>query len=345
MTEKAEKRKIPFKMRFKAWWEGYDLEDMLDQMEGSSEDQSDKNKPENDPDHEKGASLAPVQSSTASEKDNTGEDDSVDDIALVWDEHRIEISQLIWGIGYCGPGGPEHVASMAKQLSLSPEMSALVMGAELGGPSRLLAKKFGVWISGYEVCEDLVAKANDLSIEADLDKKVVISAFDVNEEKPFDRSFDRAFSKERLYTFEDKESLLQKIYDALKEKTFFLLTDYTLSSLEALEDKDVQQWLKLEPSRPYPVTADIINTLLKKVGFSVRVNENISDTYVELITDNWAKADKIVENLHKKGDAEIQSITTMMKEAEFWSLRKKLLKKDLIGVSRFLVYKPGEPIR
>lgn len=107
----------------------------------------------------------------------------------------------------------------------------------------------------------------------------------------------------------------------------------------------MQQWLKLEPSRPYPVTADIINTLLKKVGFSVRVNENISDTYVELITDNWAKADKIVENLHKKGDAEIQSITTMMKEAEFWSLRKKLLKKDLIGVSRFLVYKPGEPIR
>jgi len=330
MTTTVEKRKIPLKLRFKAWWEGYNLDDMLRQMDWQEDDQEEIS------DHPDAA--PPDAKKAAPAKKNTPK-------PLTWNKNRIKINQLIWGMGYCGPGGPEHIESLSKLLSLTPEMSALVIGAELGGPCRVLAEKYGVWITGYEVSTDLVEKANILSKEADLDKKAVITHLDLNDAEPFDRRFDRAFSKERLYSFQDKKSLLQKTFDALKEESLFLMTDYTLSNVEALEDEDVQTWFKMEPTPPYPVTADIISEMLKDVGFSVRVNENISETYIKLITESWIKAEKIVEDLSKDGTEGIESISTLMQDAEFWSLRKKLLKNGLINVSRFLVYKPKKPIR
>ena len=83
----------------------------------------------------------------------------------LWDAKRVNISQYIWGEGYCGPGGPEHIVSMSKLLALSPKMSMMCLGAGLGGPTRTLADKFGVWVSGYEESEHLVEAGNELSIK------------------------------------------------------------------------------------------------------------------------------------------------------------------------------------
>ncbi len=270
------------------------------------------------------------------------EDDSDAPDAMKWDDKRLETAQLIWGDGYCGPGGAEYVTSMSKLLGMSKEMSVAVIGAGLGGPSRVLAEEFGAWITGYEESEKLVTKGMELSTKAGLESKAPIQHYDPANDEPFDRAFDRAYSKEALYTVEDKPKLLKNIFTNLKDSGLFLINDYTLGSAEALTNKDVQKWLRQEPVQPFPIPSASMAKILTDSGYMLRVNEDITDSYIEMIAKSWAGADKVIETLsQQKGDqsAQIQSI---IKEAEFWMLRSKILKEGHLRVWRFLAYKPAE---
>ncbi|MBL4613029.1 MAG: hypothetical protein JKY91_04735, partial [Emcibacter sp.] len=164
-------------------------------------------------------------------------------------------------------------------------------------------------------------------------------------DEPFERRYDRAFSKEALYCFPDKAKILKDTFDTLKEDALFLITDYTLSDISALENPDVQKWLGQEANQPYPVTSEHMTTALEGAGFSIRVNEDISAEYVELIEKSWSKAAIIAKELAKKGDEGVAAIQSLMSEAEHWALRAKLLKDGHIHVWRFLANKPKDEIR
>lgn len=331
MTDAAEDIKVPLKLRLKAWWEGYDLEDVKAHLLTQQG-------------YPSSANDASEVDTSAADKDTTPlPEDKIS--VMAWDKLRIQMTQLIWGDGYCGPGGKSQIQTMSKLLAMNSEMSAIVVGAGLGGPARVMAEDYGVWITGYEQSKELVEKANNLSLEASLEKKVVIQHIDPAQPNPFERKFERAFSKEALYCFPDKDKILKDTYDTLKDDALFLLTDYTLTDISALENSDVQKWLKQEASQPFPVTAKKMKNCLENCGFSLRVNEDISQDYVELIERSWTKAEVIAKELAQKGPEGVAAITTLMEEAEFWSLRAKLMKNGLIEVRRFLAHKPNKPLR
>ena len=259
-----------------------------------------------------------------------------------WSDARIQVAQLIWGDGYCGPGGPDNVIAMSKLLALSPKQSAMVIGAGLGGPARVLAQEFGVWISGYEHSEQLAARGMQMSKDAGLEKKAPIYFKDFEKVEPFDRNFDRAYSKEAFFTIEKKGELLKEIFTNLKEDSLFLLTDYVIRDVDVLQSTDVQKWLRQEPLDPYPVTSETMVNHLKEAGFNIRVNEDITDHYIELIQDAWADADKVVKSLSSQGPDASDNLQAIMKEAQFWSQRTKLLRSGLLQVHRYLAHKPTE---
>lgn len=326
MAEKAKDIKVPLKLRLKTWWEGYDLDDVKDRLRALEGDEPSGNAGVNSSDPDNSASQGNVAS-------------------LTWDKIRMEMTQLIWGNGYCGPGGKEHIERMCKLLTMNSEMSAIVIGAGLGGPARVLAEEFGVWITGYELSKDLAEQGMQMSTDAGLASKAIIRHLDPEQKDPFDRQFDRAFSKEALYCFPDKEKILKDTYDTLKDSALFLITDYTLSDISALENPDVQKWLKQEATQPYPVTADNMKKYLKGAGFTIRVNEDVSNEYVELIEHSWSKAATVAHHLSEKGEEGTAAIKSLMEEAEHWALRAKILKEGHVHVWRFLANKPNKEIR
>ncbi|MBT5072585.1 MAG: methyltransferase domain-containing protein [Kordiimonadaceae bacterium] len=312
--------KVPLKWRMKAWWEGYDLDDIRERLaRGENIDEADLDK----------APEAPEKQADAPE-------------AMEWDDKRLETTQLIWGEGYCGPGGSEYVTSMSKLLGMTSKMSVAVIGAGLGGPSRVLASEFGAWITGYEQSDVLATKGMALSTKAGLEGKAPIQHFNPADVDPFERTFDRAYSKEALYTVEDKPKLLADVYGKLKDGGLFLINDYTLSGVDALANLDVQKWLRQEPTQPYPVPNDTMEKLLTDCGFMVRVNEDITDAYVEMIARSWSGVDKVIESLTKQDDDHTETIQRLIKEAEYWMLRSKTMKEGHVKAWRFLVYKPSE---
>lgn len=323
MAEKAKDIKVPFKLRLKTWWEGYDLDDVKERLKAlNRDDTSEKGN---------GDANGPAPKSKIA--------------SLPWDKLRIEMTQLIWGDGHCGPGGKEHIAKMCQILTMNSEMSALVIGAGLGGPSRVLAEEYGVWITGYELSRDLAEQGMQMSKDAGFASKAIIRYLDPKQDEPFDRHYDRAFSKESLYCFPDKAKILQDIFDTLKDGALFLITDYTLSDISVLKNPDVRKWLKQEATRPYPVTAGNMKTTLEEVGFTIRVNEDISSEYVELIEQSWSKAAIVAHHLSEKGEEGTKAIKSLMEEAEHWALRAKILKEGHIHVWRFLANKPSKLLR
>ena len=85
MADKGIDIKVPIKWRMKAWWEGYDIDDIKAKLNRGDEDPF-----------------------LDDEEDEEDELDGNAPEAMSWSNKRLETAQLIWGEGYCGPGGAEH---------------------------------------------------------------------------------------------------------------------------------------------------------------------------------------------------------------------------------------------
>ncbi|NVJ70000.1 MAG: methyltransferase domain-containing protein [Alphaproteobacteria bacterium] len=309
--------KVPLKLRLKAWWEGYDTDEIkkrINERTGQPEELTEAPKEDSKPKNLSAENLDP------------------------WDAATVDIAQYIWGKGFCGPGGPEYIVSLSKLLALSPEMSMLQIGAGLGGPSRVLVDRFGVWITGFEESEMLVEKGRKLAKMAGLEKKAQLEQYQAENFEGFDRKYDRALSKEALFTIQDKENMIGKIEEKLKPGGLFLMTEYVLGSDAVLGKDKYKEWVVGERRHPFPVLSDELVEMLKKNHLQVRVSEDISLQYIEMINQAWAGADEVAAKLAKREDGTMM-IQTLMREAEFWTRRKKLLESGDLKLWRIVANK------
>lgn len=302
-------------MRFHAWWEGYDVADMV-------------------------AKLGHQQTETRIERLPESPENFLSVVKRVpWTKIRIQLTQLVWGEGYCGPGGPDNVIKMTKFLNLSSEKSIVVIGAGLGGPARTLVEKYGVWVDGYESSEALAQEGMKMSVSLGLEKKAQIIHKDLNNIYNISRSYDCFFSKEALFTVKNKPQLLKAIYDSLKPNGLFLFTDFILRDAICLQNPSVQEWVQQEPHKPYPFISENVVKELEQCGFSVRANEDITKDYLGLVARAWGNAEQLVKDLVEKGEDARESLKTVAKEAKFWERRKKIMNSGDLRVMRYLVLK------
>jgi len=305
-------------MRFKAWWDGYNADDIARRL--AARDRQAVADP--------GPEVPPVP-----------EPPPPDGPAMPWDSRRMEIAELVWGEGYCGPGGPENVIAMSKLLTLSPEMSMLVIGAELGGPARTLAQNFGVWISAYEGDADLAKAGMALSERKGLAKKAPVIHYDYTTAKPFERRFDRAFAKESLFHVPDLKSVIKRVEESLKDDGLLLITDYMLADEQAAFDPEVRRWMAREPVRVHMRTPKEVADILGECGFGVRVNEDQTAHYQHLVRQTWKGAGEFIKALLQRGEEGRPLIDILLREAELWTERGKLFDSGKIHLQRILAHK------
>ncbi|MBL4788013.1 MAG: class I SAM-dependent methyltransferase [Kordiimonadaceae bacterium] len=306
--------KMGLGLRLKAWWEGYDTDDIKDRMRD----------------------RMPIE---AVEPEPEKEVEQIDPDKLdPWDAATVDIAQYIWGKGFCGPGGPDYIISLSKLLALSPEMSMLQIGAGLGGPARVLVDRFGVWITGYEQSQALVDKGRKLSKMAGLEKKAVLETYEIEGFEGFSRKYDRAISKEALFTIQDKNAMVAHIEDKLKPGGLFLMTEYVIGSDAVIGKASYKEWVAGERHKPYAVLSDDLVDILKNNRMQVRVSEDVSRQYVEMINKAWAGADEVAAKLAKREDGAMM-IQTLMREAEFWTRRKKLMESGDLKLWRIVANK------
>lgn len=326
------KRPIPFSIRLKAWWEGYAPEHLMPDQGAApaAPHKPEKQAPALD-DVDVALQETPLQGIDAN---------SIDP----WDDHRIDIAQLIWGRGYCGPGGPEYIIAMSKLLAMTPELSMLHLGAGLGGPARTLAEHFGVWVTGLEPSKSLANAGNHLSTMAGMTKKAPVQHLDLASENPLIRRYDRVLVDGYLAQRPNKAEALTMIDAALKPEGLLLVTDYFLVDDGSVANPDYRDWLQGEPRQLNLVTAPEFVEAATKAGLGVRVNEDRTEEHIDLIKKAWAGADKVVADLlQQPGQEHLTKI--VLKEAELWSKRAKVLTGGQLQFRRILAAKREKGVK
>jgi SAM-dependent methyltransferase len=257
-----------------------------------------------------------------------------------WSADRADVAQLIWGKAFCGPGGPDHVISMSKLLALTPEMSIADLGAGLGGPARVLAEHFGVWVTGFETSNYLVNAGNEMSYMSGMARKAQIKHLDVESSEPFERRFDRIYGHGFLSKLKTLSDMTSKVSAALKSDGLILATDYFARDKKALTDPDVMGWLASEPHNPNLHVADKVLKEFEAHKLLVRVNESITDQYAKLVTTGWKVANQVVGELMEDEET-ARLVPILLKEAEIWARRLKIFASGKVEVRRILAAKIG----
>ena len=288
--------KPDFRARFMAWWNGHELDSKSGFMDPSG-----------------------------------GADHGVryDAAAPHWETARLRIAQEVWGEGFSSPGGPEYILNLVKFFALNPSMSVLDLGAGLGGASRTMSQNFGVWVTGLEADEHLAEAGMELSTMAGLAKKAAITHFVPEDMDVKAKSIDCVFSKEFLFTIEDKPDFLRSVEHVMKPRGQLLFTDYVLAG-RALNSKVIDKWKEMEPNMPYPWAVEDYEEALTGLHLDIRVIEDSTDHFHGMVTKAWAD---YIKQLQKKG-AKPEEGLALVDEVELWARRMQAVEAGDLKICR-----------
>jgi hypothetical protein len=158
--------KVPLKMRVRARWEGYDDPMEYFMLQGELDA------------YREWLRRMMVRAARPIEEE-LGELD-LEDEAGRWPPERLKFYAKLFDRGIMMPGGAEYALDLAKPLALDETMSCLEIGSRIGGAARLLADKFGVWVTAFEQDAELAAIGMDRSTATGVQKKVPVMHFDAS---------------------------------------------------------------------------------------------------------------------------------------------------------------------
>jgi cyclopropane fatty-acyl-phospholipid synthase-like methyltransferase len=300
-----ESGRLPWNVKFKAWWDGLEV------------DLPREHKPK--------------------KPGKSGHNVRAPEQRKPWNDARIGLVQEVWGDGFDRPGGNDLIVELVRPLGLDPSQTVLDIGAGLGGGTRAICSAFDVWITGLEQDKDLATVGQELSNIAGLGKKAPIYHEDFETLELKERGYDVIFSHETIFQVKEKEQLFHTIERALKPGGHLVFTDYLIADVTG-KDSDVKAWADEETLKPHLWTVNDYRDLLKELKLDIRISENISPRIVSAIKDGWAA---YMERAKESGQLAANG-DMIMREAELWMKRLKVLETGSVKLYRFHALKKNE---
>jgi cyclopropane fatty-acyl-phospholipid synthase-like methyltransferase len=302
------------KLRFKAWWDGVELADLLEAI--PEQEKADGEKVKAKPKIE--APPAPP--------------------LLPFESPEIRIKQQIWGEGFYKPGGPDYIQELVKPFALNPSLSVMDFGAGLGGSTRTIATSFDVWVVGYEPDTKLAEAGKQLSLKAGLEKKADVIHYDAKAFEPRQGSVDCIVSTETFFLIKDKFELLKILERTLKTRGQITITDFVRPDPVAKDDP-VGKEFSSNPQTPIAFWSDEeYQRRFRELNFDLRVSEDITAKYRAMILAGW------VAFTQAGGDAAANARTfpeALVSEVELWVRRVAALDAGKLRLMRYYAIKLG----
>jgi len=303
---------VPLILRLEAWWKGIDVEVVRSAAKAKQ-------------------SKVAVKTRSSVVEVSSGEKDPL---------YRLEVAQRLWGQELNLPGGMPYTAAMLKPVGLKPGMSFLDLSAGIGGPARMLAKKFELDMTALEADEELAMLAQELSAQSETSESVPVAHFQPETLTLEPTRYDVALSRENLFAVDDKKRFLDQIAQALKPDGTFVFTDFTLTDRNR-EPKALVDWREAEPVAPRPWTFDEYRQNLTDLKFDVRLFDDATDEYLSLIHTGWKKLMSSLED----NNVESAMVDALMAEASIWHARYEALDSGRLKVLRVQANMRHGPVR
>ena len=322
---------VPFPIRLKAWWEGYDdsAEYYYLWLELKNYHETVKAR---DAALSRRARLAESMGEGAGAEDPAGDLElDVEEEAGLWPPERLRLYSQLWGEDILTPGGLGYAVDLTRPLGLDETMMLLELGGRLGTTARQLGREFGVWVTSLERDQELVSGAADLNARAgSVARKAAVTQYDPENLDLRESYYHYFYSHLELYKFEDKEGFLRQVHGALRENGEFLFTDYCATT-ESGSDL-YMEWLDKEEETPHPWLEQNYKKFFKsELKFDFRVETDESEEHVRQILLGWHTKMKEMQS----GNIDPETFTMVEAELELWMRRVQLLKSGELKFCRF----------
>jgi len=248
-----------------------------------------------------------------------------------WTPGRLATTDALWGDGYQFPGGEIETLRLAKPLGLSAASSLLLIGAGGGGPACAIATQLGVWVSGFEADPDLVAAANDRVLRRNLTKRVQVEMW--NPEQPCfrDHFYHHGLALEPLRGSQPQQTL-SAIAKAIKPSGHLMMMEVVADSPLDPSNPIAAAWARLERRDPRTLPSEIaITRILGRLGYDVRVSEDVSQRHIQQALTGWRAAVRTMENVMPTRREAMRSV----QEAELWMIRLRLFQSGALRLVRW----------
>jgi SAM-dependent methyltransferase len=296
--------KPSLKTRLKAWWEGYDVADLMGESAAAPEPA--------EPVHAPPEEIPPLE------------------------QPYIKIAQCIWGESLVGPGGPSAILTLVKPFALDPSMTVMDFGAGLGGGTRAVSEEFGVWVNGFEPDPIMAEGGQELSVKKGA-KKAEIKPCAVPDFQPKAATYDCIYSSEALYTVQEKEKLLGTFERALKARGQIALTDFVRTPGTKADDPRLKDFATRAGKAGHFWLGDDYLSKMKALKFDVRVDEDLTAGYRTNIIEAWVNftQDSVASAAARAHPDELVS------EVSLWTKRVAALDSGALQLRRYYAIKMG----
>ena len=249
----------------------------------------------------------------------------------VWSPARLAVTDALWGDGFQFPGGELETLRLARPLGLSAASSLLLVGAGSGGPPCCVASHLGVWVTGFEAEPALAALGSERSIRIGLGRRAQIETWDPNA-ADFGRSyFHHGLGLEALRDG-NPEPVLTALATALKPGGQLTLIETTADTPLDMHDPVVAGWAHLDHRNPANVpTQAAVTRMLGRLGFEVRIVEDISHRHVQQAMFSWRQVVGGLEQIRPTA----RQAGPLVGEAELWLLQLRLFRDQKLRRTRW----------
>jgi len=249
---------------------------------------------------------------------------------VAWPADRIEVAGQLWGEGFVFPGGEEEILRLAAPLCLSAASGLLLLGCGPGGPARSIANRFGVWVSGFEADAHLAAAGAMLCTRAGLGKRAQVETWDPTHPRFAHRYYHHALLLDAIRV-SAPEAILGALVLALRPGGQVTLAQTVVEAPLDLADRNVARWAELDRRNPDLPSEAAISRVLARLGFDIRVVEDISQRHITETVRGWHMAVRAMKT-EKPAPARA---ALLVREAELWLLRCRLIRTGQLRLVRW----------
>jgi SAM-dependent methyltransferase len=255
-----------------------------------------------------------------------------------WSPLRIEVAESLWGEGCLMPGGADEVLRLAVPLGLTAKSSLLLLGAGSGGPMLRLASELGVWVCGCESDPGLAAVAARRVQRAGvaLAKRATVQVWNPAAPAFRRQAFHHAILVEALRA-PRPEDVLAAVAQAVRPGGQIALLETVAPAPLNAADSAIAALARLERREPPPPGTDWVTRPLVRLGFEIRVAEDVSTRHIRLAVTGWKH---LVRQMTETRPTP-QRAAALVAEAELWLRRIELMRAGKLRLMRWLAIGGG----
>ncbi|MBL1418978.1 MAG: methyltransferase domain-containing protein [Alphaproteobacteria bacterium] len=247
-----------------------------------------------------------------------------------WTDQRVQIIEILWGTGTRLPGDDQLNRELFNQVSLNSKSRILDIAVGLGNCARMLAKNNYAHVDVVEAYPNLLPHLIRVTEAEKLEPFISILKGDLGKVKLVNQKYDLIYGREALFKVEDKQVVIEKCVNALKQTGNFIFTDFVLEK-DAASYKIFKNWSAREKAIVYPTSLTHYKKIIAELDLKLHPIVDYSESYIHHVNTGWLRLKKYLET-HEFDD---DFVDVMAQEADLWLSRVRALRSGKLKLIKF----------